>query len=298
MGRGRSLPELWVDRTQSAEISERLGESAGRGMNLGRLNDVLKRRTGEFAPNRVLVESVDSTNNLALRLVRSFLDRESLPPKILVVALEQRSGRGRQGRRWVSPGGQGVYLSLVVASRGPDDLASLPLLVGVGLGQTISEICSCSCQLKWPNDLLVDGRKVGGILIDCISRGVVGTAAVIGIGVNYRRSHHVAEAGGVAMDEIARELPDFPAVLSELVVGVEQEMTHLGDMGYAARRFREMSVHRPGDTVQYRTDEGLQRASFSGLDERGFLVLENDQGMIRLSAGEAIEEWREDDHES
>jgi len=69
-------------------------------------------------------------------------------------------------------------------------------------------------------------------------------------------------------------------------------------MGYAARRFREMSVHRPGDTVQYRTDEGLQRARFSGLDERGFLVLQNDQGMIRLSAGEAIEEWREEDHES
>ena len=267
-------------------------------MNLSRLNDALERRGATIPRNRVLVEDIDSTNSLGLRVVRLFLDREALPPRTVVVALRQGAGRGRLGRSWVSPPSHGAYLSLVVGTHGPDDLASLPLLVGVGLCQKIAELSGASCRLKWPNDLMVSGRKIGGILIDCVSRGETGTAAVIGIGVNYRQSQAISEVGGVAMDEILGEPGDLPEVISELLAAVEDELAHLGDIAYAARRYRELSAHSQGDTLHYRTREGIQRGTFSGLDDRGHLVLQSDGGEVRLSAGQAIEEWTGESHES
>ena len=267
-------------------------------MNLSRLQDALDCRSGRLACNQVLLASVDSTNDLALRLVRSFLDRESLPPRIVVVALEQDSGRGRLGRTWVSPPGLGAYLSLVVGTKGPEDLASLPLLVGVGLCQEIAEISGCPCSLKWPNDLMVKDRKIGGILIDCVSRGALGTTAVIGIGVNYGSSRALSQVGGIAMDEIGRDLPGLPEVISRIVMALEEELAHIGDSAYAAARYRELSAHRRGDALQYRTERAIRRGTFCGFDERGFLVLQSARGQIRLSAGEAIEEWTGESHES
>lgn len=267
-------------------------------MNLSRLTEALDYRTGKLSRNRVLLDSIDSTNNLALRLVRLFFDRGTSPPITVVVALRQHSGRGRLGRPWVSPPGQGAYLSVIVGTNGPEDLASLPLLVGVGLCQKISEISGGPCSLKWPNDLMVEGRKIGGILIDCVSRGAVGTAAVIGIGINYGRSQALSEVGGIAMDEIVGDLPGLPEVIAEFLMALEEELAHIGDIPYAAGRYRELSAHRYGDTLQYRTEEGMRRGTFSGFDERGFLILQSTEGKIRLSAGEVIEEWTEERHDS
>ena len=189
-------------------------------------------------------------------------------------------------------------MSLVVGTRGSDDLSSLPLLVGVGLGRKISEISGAACRLKWPNDLVVSRRKIGGILIECVSRGTTGTGAVIGVGVNYGVSPALSEVGGIAIDEIDREPLDLAYVISELLVSVEDELTHIGDMAYAATHYRELSAHSQGDTLQFRTKEGIRRGSFSGLDDRGHLVLQSDRGEIRLSAGETIEEWTGESHDS
>ena len=267
-------------------------------MILSQLNEALDRRAGLLTRNRILLESTDSTNRLALRLVRFCMDRGSLPPRMVVIALQQRSGRGRSGKAWVSVPEQGAYLSLVLGTSGPGDLASLPLLVSVGLARTDSEISECPCSLKWPNDLMVSGRKIGGILIESVTRGAAPPAAVIGVGGNYGWSEAVSKVGGIAMSEVARQLPPLPEVISELVCGIEDELSHIGDLTYAVARFRELSAHRPGDTLQFRVGECVQKGIFSGLDERGFLVLQSDRGEIRLSAGEAIEEWTGESHES
>ena len=267
-------------------------------MILSQLNEALDRRAGLLTRNRILLESTDSTNRLALWLVRFCMDRGPLPPRMVVIALQQRSGRGRSGKAWVSVPEQGAYLSLVLGTSGPGDLASLPLLVSVGLARTVSEISGCPCSLKWPNDLMVSGRKIGGILIESVTRGAAPPAAVIGVGVNYGWSEAVSKVGGIAMSEVARQLPPLPEVISKLVCGIEDELGHIGDLTYAVARFRELSAHRPGDSLQFRVGECVQKGIFSGLDERGFLVLQSDRGEIRLSAGEAIEEWTGESHES
>ncbi len=79
---------------------------------------------------------------------------------------------------------------------------------------------------------------------------------------------------------------------------MEEQLDHIGDIAYAAARYRDLSAHRHGDTLQYWTEEGIRRGVFTGFDERGFLILQGARGEIRLGAGEAIEEWTGERHES
>jgi BirA family biotin operon repressor/biotin-[acetyl-CoA-carboxylase] ligase len=214
-----------------------------------------------------------------------------LPPRLVVLASHQEAGRGRLGRRWHSSPGGGVYFSLVERMTGPEDMSSLPLLVGVALSRTICDLTRQQCRLKWPNDLMVAGRKIGGILIECVSRGPVSSVAVIGVGVNYRESPELSSMGGIALREVVTDLPSLEKLAYELVQGVEQELRHLGDLEYATSRYSESSAHRQGDTVRFRTDKGLQSGTFDGFDGRGFLILQSAEGEVRVAAGEAVEDW-------
>jgi BirA family biotin operon repressor/biotin-[acetyl-CoA-carboxylase] ligase len=267
-------------------------------MKLSRLKSAFDGRIVVSTRNRVLLGLVDSTNVLAKRIVRSFADRELPPPALLVIASQQLAGRGRLGREWVSQPGRGAYFSLVTVATGDDELASLPLLVGAALSRRISEICACSCRLKWPNDLMVSGRKIGGILIECVTRGAASSGVVIGIGVNYSPSPEVSKVGGIAMQEIASGVPQLTEVIVDLIAAVESELPNAGDMSYAVARCRESSAHRLGDSIHFRTVEGMQRGTFSGIDARGCLILQSAEGgRILLSAGEIIEERTGVSHE-
>ena len=100
---------------------------------------------------------------------------------LLVLADEQTAGRGRHGRTWAAPAGSSLLLSLVVRPVvAPASVSLLPLLTGMVLAETVARhLPEAQVGLKWPNDLLVDGRKAAGILVEG-----VGGAAVIGVGVN------------------------------------------------------------------------------------------------------------------
>jgi biotin-(acetyl-CoA carboxylase) ligase len=114
------------------------------------------------ADNVVVLARTVSTNQLA-RTVAAEFESEGLDlAPMLVLALEQSGGRGRQGRSWSSPRGLGVYATLVRLYAAPEPLPSLPLLVGVGLCRALAPHLPHGCWLKWPNDLLVPAVGVGG----------------------------------------------------------------------------------------------------------------------------------------
>jgi BirA family biotin operon repressor/biotin-[acetyl-CoA-carboxylase] ligase len=268
-------------------------------MNLSRLSGSLGAKTEGMTRNRVLLASADSTNAVARRILGSFLDAELEPPSFLVVAAQQKAGRGRLKREWISLPDRGVYLSLATASKSQDELASLPLLVGAGLSRCISEICGCRCRLKWPNDLMVGGRKIGGILIECVTRGQAASGAVIGIGVNYAGSKEVSEVGGIGMDEVSQRLPELPDVVADIAAAVEVELEHIGDLAYAVACCREVSGHRPGDPIRFRTGKGVREGTFTRIDDRGHLILQSAEGAeVRLSAGDVVEERKDKRNES
>ncbi|HYL06017.1 MAG TPA: hypothetical protein VE075_08245 [Thermoanaerobaculia bacterium] len=111
---------------------------------------------GRFGPDNLVVLARTVSTNLLARGVAVDYESEGLDlTPMLVLALEQTGGRGRQGNTWSSPRGQGVYATLVQPYEKPDLLPSLPLLVGVGLCRALGPHLPRGCRLKWPNDLLV-----------------------------------------------------------------------------------------------------------------------------------------------
>ena len=121
-----------------------------------------------------VLERCASTNDLALKAAGP----------ILIAAEEQTAGRGRRGRRWHSAPGAGITFSLARPVRRPvNELAALSLVAGVACVRALRALGVEKARLKWPNDLVVDGAKLGGILVETRSG-----SAVIGIGINCKRS--------------------------------------------------------------------------------------------------------------
>ncbi len=123
---------------------------------------------------------VDSTNSLVMA---GALDGKK--SGFTCISEGQTAGRGRRGRQWASPIGQNVYMStLLRVSGGASALQGLSLVVGVSIAEVINQYYGLNCQLKWPNDIVNEGKKVGGILIE-LSGDISGEcSAIIGLGVN------------------------------------------------------------------------------------------------------------------
>lgn len=129
-----------------------------------------------------LLTSVDSTNDW---LKHRVLDGHAVRA---VVAAEQRAGRGRRGRAWHSPAGQGLYLSLAWPCQAPaSQLGALPLVAGLAAARAIQLTCAAPVQLKWPNDLWLAGAKLGGCLVELSTHPRQQALwAIIGVGINLQ----------------------------------------------------------------------------------------------------------------
>ncbi|MGK7297071.1 MAG: biotin--[acetyl-CoA-carboxylase] ligase [Candidatus Wenzhouxiangella sp. M2_3B_020] len=128
-----------------------------------------------------IVEHADSTNSL---LARRFVHRHA------IAAEYQRNGRGRRGRHWLSPPASGVWLSYAYRFEcGLPRLGALGLMAGVAAADAVERACGVPddpLQLKWPNDLMIDGRKLGGILVEIRGPADGPCEVVIGVGINVR----------------------------------------------------------------------------------------------------------------
>ncbi|SDQ95126.1 BirA family transcriptional regulator, biotin operon repressor / biotin-[acetyl-CoA-carboxylase] ligase [Pseudomonas grimontii] len=127
-----------------------------------------------------IYDSIDSTNAEALRLV----EVECATP-FLVLAEQQTAGRGRRGRKWISPFAQNVYYSLLLRiENGPRQLEGLSLVVGLAVMQALRESGVQGAALKWPNDVLVGQKKIAGILLELVGDPADICHVVLGIGIN------------------------------------------------------------------------------------------------------------------
>lgn len=143
-------------------------------------------------PIKVL-SSIDSTNAEALRR----LEQGHAAP-FIILAEQQSAGRGRRGRSWMSPFAENLYYSLVLqVSGGMRQLEGLSLVVGLALLQALRDAGMVSVGLKWPNDVLADGRKIAGILLELSGDPADVCHVVIGIGVNV----NMTAAGGERIDQ-------------------------------------------------------------------------------------------------
>lgn len=245
----------------------------------------------ELPPNLVALRSVDSTNSLAKRLVEGGFRGDSNSgsfPEILIWAGEQTAGRGRLGREWVSLPDRGIYLSLMRELAQPGHLERLPIVVAVGLAQSLRQL-GVPVGLKWPNDLIAEGCKLGGILIETIARGRDTPLVIIGMGINHGHSSgELPTPESIALRQMLVELPPLDEVVVRLIQGVRTELDRIGDPGRTARLYAELSVHRPGDRIRCQMGLTTIDGAFRGFDSRGFLELEIGDHVRTISSGEII----------
>jgi BirA family biotin operon repressor/biotin-[acetyl-CoA-carboxylase] ligase len=229
--------------------------------------DLARHRLDE---NVVALSTVDSTNRFARALVHRL--GASCPPTT-VLAWGQRAGRGRLGRSWASPEGRGIYASLV-RQVGSENLLAVPLLTGVGLATGIGRVTGLPCRLKWPNDVLVGGRKLAGVLIESVggpSRDVTGV--VIGFGVNVSHDQIELPLGATSVELETGSPAALVPLIAALVAAVDDELGRAGEEGYAVARFAELMAHRIGDRLTCRMAGGSLTGELAGFERRGFLRL-------------------------
>jgi BirA family biotin operon repressor/biotin-[acetyl-CoA-carboxylase] ligase len=241
------------------------------------------------APARsLLAETLDSTQTVARRIATA--DPAGAADGVLVLALAQTAGRGRRQRPWSSPAGHGVYASLVVRLEDPRRLQRLPLLSGIGLGRALERWLDRPCRLKWPNDLWIDRRKVGGVLVDAVSRGPA-AIAVVGFGVNRSQPVDLLPPGATSLGLEADSLPSLPELAAALVKGLRDELAADELEPRGADDFLAGSAHRPGDRISFHGPQGRLSGAFHGIDDDGRLQLEVDGELRRFVSGEVLPTW-------
>jgi BirA family biotin operon repressor/biotin-[acetyl-CoA-carboxylase] ligase len=228
---------------------------------------------GSVPLNLLVLRAVDSTNQLARR-IREELGEDELPlPWSALLAFEQTAGRGRQGRHWSSPGGQGVYATVLGRLGEPSRLPLLPLAVAARLAETLAPHLPEGCLLKWPNDLMAGGAKLGGVLVEALSGAATGVDVLVGFGVNHGQEGTELVAGATSLAERGAH-PSLPALAVELAAAVAEELRSTEPPAATLDRWLARSLHSPGDTLRCRLPGGAVEGTFRGLAPDGRLRLD------------------------
>ncbi|WP_010273788.1 biotin--[acetyl-CoA-carboxylase] ligase [Paenibacillus senegalensis] len=233
-------------------------------------------------------ESVDSTQNKALQLVQQGCEEGTI-----VLAEEQTSGRGRMGKSWFSPKGKGIWMSIVLKPQIPlKQTAQLTLLTAVALCRTLNEMLDLEVGIKWPNDLLIEGKKISGILLESSGEDDRLNYVIAGIGISANLSKE-----------------DFPEELSNIATSLRLESGQMIDRTLLIRRFLEqleklyflylqqgfspirtlwealtVTLHR---RIKIHTRDGWMEGTALSIDDAGALTVQTDNGeQVKLYSGD------------
>jgi BirA family biotin operon repressor/biotin-[acetyl-CoA-carboxylase] ligase len=221
-------------------------------------------RLRQAFPERHLIyfDSIDSTQRIAA----------ASEPGTIVLADRQLAGQGRHGHTWHSEPGNGIYCSFVLQSS-----PLLTLALGIATVEAIAQSTGIQCDLRWPNDLMLDDRKTAGILVQ-----LVNGMAIAGIGINVNQTDFPEDLDRLATSlrrhagrEFAREdilfalFPAIDSIITEDPETILQLFTHASS--YVAGR--RVTVDQPG---------GVITGTTAGLDPAGFLIVRQDDGTDTL----------------
>ncbi|RYD54503.1 MAG: biotin--[acetyl-CoA-carboxylase] ligase [Sphingomonadales bacterium] len=199
-------------------------------------------------------------------------------------AERQNAGKGRQGRAWASPQGN-LYVSTLVRVRpGEPPPATLALVAAIALEEAVSLFLSRDAVIKWPNDLLIDGAKLSGILLERVD-----DAVIIGFGVNL--AHHPTDTDRIATSLAAHAPAPDPEVFAETLAEIFARWLSRWRDGIAPVRDRWLArAHPPGTALTARLADGSSvDGLFDGLSADGALMLRLADGTVRaIHAGDVF----------
>jgi BirA family biotin operon repressor/biotin-[acetyl-CoA-carboxylase] ligase len=227
----------------------------------------------------------NSTNTDALQAARS-----GAPHGSVFFADEQLAGRGRGNHSWHSAAGQGLYVSVLLRPNIPATLLPLlPLAAGLAAAGAIQSTTGLTIDLRWPNDLLIGPRKIGGILVEASINSHGPPYAVVGIGINVHQREFSADVSTPATSlalESANAVSRQPLLIA-LLKSLEHEAQALHDPASPRsipRRVREASTWVDGRHVHVHGPQACTGIT-AGLDERGFLLVQTANGLVTVQTG-------------
>lgn len=291
---GITRSAVWYGIQEITGAGFRVKKVRGRGYRLGRALSLLDAdriilETGARAASIEIEihDTVDSTNTqLMLRATQGARSG-------LVLATEaQTAGRGRRGRAWQSGIGSTLTFSLLWRfAQGARELAGLSLAVGVALARVLRSEGACEAQLKWPNDVVLPGGKLAGILIEMQGDVLGPSAAVIGIGINVQTDARVLAAVDqpVADLETAAAAPvDRNRLLALLLIELATVLEKFAGEGFAPLRDEWQSLHAHQDqpVSLMLPDSRVISGRARGVADDGVLLLETATGVVRYHSGE------------
>lgn len=245
---------------------------------------------------------LDSTN--------TWLLAQPMPPRGRLdacLAETQTAGRGRRGRSWAAPLGGGLYLSMAWQfDPRPPDFPALSLATGVAVRAALADLGLTTVQLKWPNDLVVDDGKLGGVLVELRGEADGPSQVVIGVGINVALPAQAREAvapnwgrGPVDLHEIIGQPVSRNQLAGRLIARTADMLVRFQDSGFASfrndflqadyLRGRALSAPSPtsaGAASAHRRSPGRVHGTGDGVDADGALRVATAQGVVRIASGE------------
>lgn len=239
--------------------------------------------------------SVDSTNRVAREMAQ-----KGAPDWTVVVAEQQTAGKGRYRRRWFSPAGKGLYLSIILR---PDILPEQMNLVNLTSALAVAEFLEKLTQrekrplspaLKWPNDVMINGRKISGILLESGFKGKRIDYLIAGIGINVNQD--AAEfppdlrSRTTSLKRETGRLRPIEALTAPFLTGFYRRLSAALQTGFreVVSQYRNR-LYWTDRMVELRLPGRILRGVPEDLDEWGFLRLRTDRGLIKITAGDLWE---------
>lgn len=290
---GVSRTAVWKVIRQLQEDGYAIEAVRNRGYCLRESGDVFTREelagtlsTDWVGKNLVFLDLVDSTNNRARQLAE-----QGAPEGTLVVAVEQSAGKGRRGRSWVSAGGTGVWMSLLLRPDFMPECASmLTLVAAMAVEEGIRQVAGLESQIKWPNDVILDGKKVCGILTEMSTEMESIHYVVIGIGINVGIREFPEEIRQVATSlALCTQKPvkraDLAAAVAKAWEYYYGRFLQTMDLSLLMEAYNQKLVNRNRQVKVMGSATGFSGIA-RGINKKGELLVETDEGLKAVMSGE------------
>jgi BirA family transcriptional regulator, biotin operon repressor / biotin---[acetyl-CoA-carboxylase] ligase len=294
-GMSRSTVWRWVEELRKLGVHVKGQRSTG--YFLEKVPDVLtpdllrKRMKGNLFGKRVFhFFKTDSTNRVAMELGYA-----GEPEGTVVMAEAQTAGRGRSGRTWHSEKGTGLYFTVLLRPRlSPAQAPLLTMLAGISAQSAIAAQTGLVPELKWPNDLLLGGKKVGGILTEMHAEPNVVRFVIVGIGINVNQESFPSElsASATSIRKESGRLSYRLELLARLLTQFESDYNRFLHDGpeFVVDRFESVSSFPRGRRVRVDTGVESYAGITAGLSREGLLLVQRDSGpLVTVIAGDVTE---------
>jgi len=291
---GVSRTAVWKAINQLKEAGYEIEAQQNKGYRLMAAPDLMTEaeikslmHTEWVAKEVLYFDTIDSTNTKAQELAE-----KGYPSGTLVVADKQESGKGRRGRSWVSPSGTGIFMTLMIKPDiNPNNASMLTLVAALAVAKAITSVTGEKAMIKWPNDIVVNGKKVCGILTEMNAQFDYINHIVVGIGINVHNESFPEEISQMAsslMIEAGGKRFHRAQIIAETMSYFEQyydTFLKTQDLSALVREYDELLVNR-NKSVRVLDPKEPFDGKAMGITPKGELIVDTWESRKLVSSGE------------